>query len=442
MSNFARISFFLLKALGRLEWDEKRLKEYQDKRVREVVNYAYTYVPFYHRLFKTAGIEPSGITGVDGLGKLPIIRKSDLKKLSYSDIISREFLGKSLKSLKTGGSTGEPFTIYVNGKEDDWRKAIYLRANVSCGQGPYDSWAAVLDAERSEDVGFVQHAIRVFAKTIVPVVWSRSDQLKAVEKFKPDILDGFSNALWLLAKEAESKDSKSIHPKMIFGTGELSTTSSRKYLEKVFNAPFYDQFGCTEIDRSAWQCPEKIGYHIDLDSTVMQFVDDRGEVVGSGERGEIVYTSLFNHAMPFIRYGTRDIGIPLDGGCTCGRSLPLMSVVEGRANSFLVFPGGKIVSPMSFIETLKAFQLVREIDQYRVIQKKENMVEILIKKTEAPIDEKRIRAWLLNNIYQDLPKVQKLDLSAVTFEVKFVEDLPSTQSGKLNVVSSSVNNFD
>jgi phenylacetate-CoA ligase len=445
MLNPTRISLYLLEAMRRGKWNRQRLIRYQNRRLRKVVQYAYANVPFYHRLFKTVGVTPSEIRSVKDLNRLPVVRKNDLKKEPYFNLISTEFSDTHLKILKTGGSTGEPFAFYISDKEDEWRMADYLRANISCGQRPWDRWVAVLDVDRTSEHAYalvlVQRAIRFFVKNIIPVTWNREEQLTAIEKLKPEILDGFSSALWLLAREMELKNRKLIHPRMIFGSGELISMSSRKYLETVFEAPYYDQFGCAEIARSAWQCPEKNWYHIDMDSVAMQFVGNDGEEVGSGERGEIVYTSLFNYAMPLIRYGTRDIGTPLDGYCPCGRSLPLINVVEGRENSFLVFPNGHIVSPMSFIETLKAFLLVKEIEQYRIVQDKVDKITILVKKANEEINESRVRNWLLANIFHDLPRAENVDLSAITFEVKFVDKLPLTQRGKMNVVTSNVSAF-
>jgi phenylacetate-CoA ligase len=441
MSNFARISFNLLRAMGRLRWDGRKLRIYQDKRLREIVRYAYNNVFFYRNVFKTAKVFPSDIRSLDDIGKLPIIRKTDMRKRPDSELISQEFAIHDLKMLRTGGSTGEPFSIYISKKEDDWRKAIYMRANITCGQKPRDRWVAILDAERAADVSSIQHSMGIFAQNVVPVVWSRKTQMETVERLKPDILDGFSGALWLLAKEAEFRNVRCIRPRIIFGTGELISKSSRGYLEEQFGAPYYDQFGCTEIDRSAWQCSERAGYHMDVDSVLIQFVDDDGQEVGPGERGEIVYTSLFNHAMPLIRYGVQDVGIPINDICPCGVKLPLMKVVEGRSNSFLVFPGDRIVSPMSFIETMKAFCYIKEIDQYRVLQKREDLLEILIKKTNDAVDEQSLRDKLLTNIIEGLAKVESIDLSEVEFNIRFVDDLPLAGRGKLSVIASDVQAF-
>jgi len=441
MASLARISYYLLKALKRLRWEREELDRYKNKRLRSVVKYAFENVRFYHELFKDSGVYPADIRTSDDLNKLPIVRKSEMRKFTRTDLISREFCDRKLRVLETGGSTGEPFRFFINAAEDDWRKAIYLRANVSCGQRLRDRWAAIDVADRPIDITFLQRLVGMFVRDVIPVTWSRVSQLEAVAELNPDILDGFSGVLWLLAKEAELKGMNSIRPRIIFGSGDLIDQSSRNYLEKVFDAPYHDQYGCAEVNRTAWQCPERLGYHIDLDSVIMQFVDKEGKEVGSGERGEIVYTSLFNYAMPFIRYGTMDVGVPIRDECPCERKLPLMKVVEGRSNSFLVFPDGHVVTPMSLIETMKAFKLVKEIDQYRVIQKTRNSVEILVKKTNEKVDEDRVGNWLLTNILEGLPRVEKVDLSQVTFEVKFVDELPLTGRGNLSVVVSHVQAF-
>jgi len=441
MPNLARISYYLFGAIRRLNWSRDRLEKYENKKLKKVVKCAFENVRFYHDLFKASRVYPGDIRTIHDLSKLPIVRKKEMRQRERDDLISKDFEGEKLQSLTTGGSTGEPFSVYICGKENDWRKAIYLRANVTCGQKPRDRWVAIDVAERAIETSFLNSLFGVFIRQVIPVTWDRQSQLQAITKLDPDILDGFSGVMWLLAKEAELKNIEAIHPRIIFGTGDLADKVSRNYLEKVFNAPYYDQFGCTEVDRTAWQCHERFGYHIDEDSVIMQFVDENGEEVASGERGEIVYTSLFNYAMPLIRYGTMDIGVPVDEECPCGRKLPLMKVVEGRSNSFLVFPDNHVVSPMSFIETLKAFTLAEEIDQYRVIQKTKNLIEICVKKTRENVDEEKIRSRLLANISEGLPKVEKIDLSDVTFEVKFVDEFPLSGRGKLNVVVSYVPAF-
>jgi phenylacetate-CoA ligase len=438
MTNLIRLSYYLFEAMGRLRWKEGKIRKYQNKRLRKVVKNAFENVPFYKQLFRAARVHPSDIRTVDDLNKLPIIRKSDMKNAHVDDLISKAYNVNDLKVIRTGGSTGEPFSVYISEREDDWRKANYMRANISCGQRPRDRWVAVMEAERAAETTHFQRRVGVFAQNIVPVTWKRTAQLEYIEKMNPNVLDGDSGVLWLLAKEAELHDLKSIHPRIIFGSNELIDRHSRKYIGRVFGAPYYDQYGSTEIDRCAWQCPEQLGYHMDTDSVIMQFVDEEGEEVGLGEKGEIVCTSLFNYVMPFIRFNLQDVGVPAKEECSCGRRLPLMELINGRRNSFLVFPDNQVVAPMSFVEMVHAYSFVKEIGQYRVIQKRKDLVEIYVKKVNDSVDEKSLSERLLTNILKGLAEVEKVDVSKVRFEVKFVGEIPLSLGGKLNVIVSYV----
>ena len=438
MANFVRLTYYLLSALRRVSWNKERLREYQNRRLRAVVRNAYHNVPFYHRLYKEAGVEPSDIMTVDDLKKLPIVDKTTLKRTPISDLVSNQYNPRDLKTISTGGSTGQPFSICVNSREDAWRKSVYMRANISCGQRPRDRWIALVEADQAKETTGLQKRFGIFAQNIIPVASDREAQLRILEHSRPDILDGFSGMLWLIAKEMDHRGMNQLHPKIIFGTGELFPESSRRYVERVFGGPYHDQFGCTEMDRTAWQCPLQEGYHMDTDSAYMQFVDDCGEEIAIGEEGEIVYTSLYAYAMPFIRYNVKDVGVPISDECSCGRRLPLMKVLEGRSNSFLVLPNDRLVAPMSFIEALQAFNFVKEIDRYKVVQNKKDSISILVKKTSKDVDEKGLANALLSNIRVGLPKMAGVDISEVNLEVKFVDDIPLTARGKLNVVVSNV----
>jgi len=357
------------KALNRLYWDRDKLLKYQEKKLRSVVEYAYQNVSFYHNKFKENGIHPSEIKTIEDLNKLPIVTKKELKSEKTEQLVSREYDYTKLKRVRTSGSTGNPLYIYLNNTENEWRKSIYMRANVSCGQRPRDSWVFVSSPHHFGDTTGMQRRLGVFAQKVVSVFTDIEEQIEYVRKEKPDILDGYSSAIHYLAKEVKNRNVSDIKPRIMFGTADLITETSQKFVEDVFGAPFLDQYGCSEIDRSAWQCPEKIGYHMDVDSVITQFVDDNGDETSPGERGEIIYTSLFNYSMPFIRYAVGDVGTPLDDECTCRRTFPLMKVQEGRKDSFIISPDGRVISPYEFMIAMYDFPYFQQIGQYRIIQK-------------------------------------------------------------------------
>jgi len=432
MPNFARILYYLAKAMKRPYWDRDRLRTYQEKRLRSVVEYAYNFVPFYHEKFRKAGVIPSDIKTLEDLAKLPIVRKDEMRHENPRKLVSMEFDINKLKIERTSGSAGQPFVTYMCGVEDDWRKSIYMRANMSCGQKLRDRWVVITSPHHFKDTTSIQRRLGIYAQTCVSIFSSVDEQIGLINEARPDVLDGYSGSLLLVAKEVDRRGLKTIRPRIIFGSADLMDVASRQFMEKVFEAPYYDQFGCAEVDRTAWQCPEKIGYHMDVDSVITQFVDDEGNEVSVGERGEIVYTSLFNYAMPFIRYAVGDVGVPSDEKCPCGRTFPLMKVVEGRKDSLLLLPDGRLLSPMVFRIAVSRF--FEKIMQYRVVQKKCDLFEIYIKKKDDSVDEKVMETELVAYI----KKMIDTDACEVKFEVKFVEDIPLSKTGKLMAVVSEL----
>ena len=419
--------------IKRAYWNQDRLTEYQNKRLRKIIKYAYDYVPYYHKKFRKLGIKPLDIKTKKDLNRLPIISKDEIRE-NLKEMISKEFNVNDLKMLSTSGSTGEPLILYITGAESEFRKAKHLRANISCGQKLRDRWVVITAPHHFGEATKLQRMLGFYAPTPVSVFNDVSTQILTLERMKPDILDGYSSSLLILAKELKKREIGTIRPRFIIGGAELIDDNSRHFVEKVFSAPFYDQYSSVELERMAWQCPVHEEYHMDVDAIIIQFVDKNGDEVAKGERGEIICTSLFNYAMPFIRYAIGDVGIPSDGLCTCGRTLPLMKVVEGRRDSLLLLPDGQILTPRTFTIAMSMFKFYRYIDQFRVIQKKRDLLEFYIKMKDNSPEESIMEVELIAH----LAKMCKLDMNDVKMEIKFVEDMPLDKSGKLMAVVSEL----
>jgi len=448
MVNFARLLYYLAGAMRRLYWNKDKLRRYQEKRLRAVIKYAYENVPFYHEKFRKFGLNPDDIKTLEDLSKIPITSKNELRRETPRRLTSVKVDVGDLKVVRTSGSTGNPFRVYLTGAEDDWRKAIYMRANISCGQRPRDRWVAITAPHHFGDITGMQQKIGIFARTNISVFSSLDSQIKIVNEAKPDVLDGYSGSLLLIAREIEKRGSllliareiekrglKTVNPRIVFGTAELIDDASVKFIENVFNAPFYDQFGCVEVDRTAWQCPEKVGYHMDVDSVIIQFVDSEGNEVSPNERGEIVYTSLFNYAMPLIRYKVGDVGQYQSDECPCGRVLPLMNVLEGRKDSFIVLPNKQLLSPRMFTIAMTMFSRYHDIEGFRVIQRRPDYIEIFVKTRKGYEEQQAFERELKAHIQ----KMLDLGRLGVSIFVTFVDEIPLNKTGKLNAVISEVN---
>jgi phenylacetate-CoA ligase len=433
--NYIRAYFYLRSLHKRVFWPEERLRRYQTEKLREVLKYAYENVPFYRRKFEEAEVKPSDVKAVEDLKKLPITTKDEIRR-NLNEAISKEYEVSRLGVHRTSGSTGEPLYFYLSGAEDEYRKARHLRANIACGQRLRDRYVTITHPLYFGQTTRLQRFLGFYAPIPVSVFDDVDKQIPIIERLKADVLDGYASSLLLLAKRVDEKGVGTINPRFLISGADLIDAYSRKYVERVFDAPFYDQYGCAELERLAWQCEAKNGYHIDADSIIMEFVDDVGEEVAPGETGEIVCTSLFNYAMPFIRYAVGDVGkASEEKTCSCGRTFPLMKIVEGRKDSVVVLPDGRAMSSFAFLAAMYQLSFYKDIDQFRVIQKKDDLFQFLIKMNNSSFDGKSAE----NELVAFFSKVLNVMGDEVKFEVDFVDSIPLGESGKFRIVVSEVN---
>jgi phenylacetate-CoA ligase len=139
----------------------------------------------------------------------------------------------------------------------------------------------------------------------------------------------------------------------------------------------------------------------------MEFIQD-GEPVAPGEKGEIIATSLWNKAMPFIRYKIGDVGVLSDEKCACGRTLPVMDTLEGRTGDLLVKASGDIVLPSTVITLFYPYD---QIDAFQIVQKKKG--EILIKILRGKNYSEKIEKEILEKFYAIFNKGSTIEIEYV-----------------------------
>jgi phenylacetate-CoA ligase len=421
--SYIRKIWYLHKVMKQQWLKMSELEEIQRKMLRGIIKHAYENVPLYHQKFRSVGVKPDDIKTVDDLKKIPITTKQELRDNFPDGVIAKGIDINKCGVSHTSGSTGIPLAVVYSKKDDDYEKAIALRPNLSCGQKIRDSWAIITNPEHIVPKKWFQR-IGFFSPEFISVFGSVKERMQILEKINPDVLDGYPSSIYLLAKEIEKTGNDKIHPGIIFSTAEVLTDEMRKYINSVFEGEMYDQFGCVELARTAWECPEHCSYHIDMDAVVMEFLRG-GEAVASGERGEIVYTGLYQHAMPFIRYASGDVGIPSDEKCPCGRGLPLMKVLEGRKDAFIQVPNGEIFSPLIWTLFMRFYS---DISQFKVIQEKIDLIRMQI------VEGKGFSQETIDRVKRDVKNVLGEDMH---IEIEIVDEIPK-EAGKVRSVVSNV----
>ncbi len=418
-------AFRLLVQARKNQWlKPAELEELQAKRLRAMIKHAYGNTEFYHRKFKDAGIRPEDIRTVADLKKVPFTTKSEVREHSTGSMLARGVDLRKCIVTETSGSTGIPTKVVYDSSANDFSKAINLRSHFENGLTPWSRWAIFGDPHHFQKPTWFQK-FGLLSPTWISALDPVEKQIEYLKKFKPDVLSGYTSSLYLLSSAIKEKGIDDITPKVVISTSELLDPSTREYINSVFGVEMVDHFGCVELNRTAWECSEHAGYHIDVDAVVMEFISD-GEAAAPGERGEIVYTGLYNYAMPLIRYAIEDIGVPSDERCPCGRGLPLMKLIGGRSDSFMRTPEGRLFSPI--IWTLLMRQ-IPGVGQFKAIQEKKDLIKIQVVRDQA------FTGATARRIVHDVQEVMGEEMRV---DVEVVEEIPRDKSGKVRCAVSKV----
>src|SRR5437879_7494297 len=130
-----------------------------------------------------------------------------------------------------------------------------------------------------------------------------------------------------LAEQAQKKGidlAKETKIRITWHTGEpgASIPATKAKIEAAFGAKAFDLPGLTEIAAWGFECDARSGLtHVHEDYCYPEVLDEDDRPVKPGEKGELVFTSLYRNAIPLIRYRTRDIVQVADRKCPCGRTL-------------------------------------------------------------------------------------------------------------------------
>ena len=102
-------------------WSWEQIKEYQNEKLRLLIQHSYEKVPYYRNIMNKIKLKPDDIKTIEDLPKLPILTRNDIKQ-NFDNLRAQNFIRKKLKLGYTSGTTGSPLQFY-------WDKNICLINN-------------------------------------------------------------------------------------------------------------------------------------------------------------------------------------------------------------------------------------------------------------------------------------------------------------------------
>ena len=410
-------------------WSTDELAALQLRRLQALLRHAYQNVPYYSRKFGEIGLEPEDIKTLDDLPRLPILTRQDVRE-NLPDLVARNFPRSRLIPSSTGGSTGEPMQFYADG-ETRWRgeaarERAYFWYGYEMGDKVAYLWGSQSDLSLQQS--FYSRLFNLVLRTIFLDAFNMSENrmgkfAQKLARFKPQTIIAYASAANLFAWYLHDRGIDNVKTRVAITQAEKLFPEQRQLIEEVLNCEVFDFYGSREVSTIAAECPQHGGYHISAENIVLEFIKDN-EPVSPGETGKILVTDLHNYAMPFIRYENGDLGVPSGERCSCGRGLPLIHSIEGRATDVLVI-GNKFISSPSLTLLFKNLP----VKQYQLVQEAENEIIIKIVKTAEFIDK---------DAEQLLKMIRTYVGSDVELNLQSVSVIPPAVSGKHRFIISKV----
>ncbi len=223
-------------------------------------------------------------------------------------------------------------------------------------------------------------------------------RLKAILENKTNVLCCTPTYALRLAEVAERENislEKSCVKKIIVaGEPGGSIPATRDRLETLWpGAKVFDHHGMTETGPVTYECPAQPGVlHILESAYFAEIVDPQtGFTISTGEKGELILTTLGRTGSPVLRYRTGDLVQSGDGSrCVCGRfELALHGGILGRVDDMFTVRGVNI-HPSAVEDVLRRF---KEITEYQATVKVESSLaelSLLIETNPDTDDSERL----------------------------------------------------
>lgn len=350
-----------LKAIQNLSPEEyQKFIEFQKK---EIVNFHIKNNPFYSSKLKSDNISWES---------LPVLEKSDLQ-VPLQTRLSKGFSLKNVFKNKTSGSTGNPFYF----AKDKFSHALTWavidnRFNWHGLQGKKQarfygipSGGFARKKELIKDFSLNRFRFNVFDL-------SESNLNNWIVKFKNTqfvYLNGYTSVLVVFAKFLISKKIilKDICPtlKSCVVTSEMLFKNDKKTLAEGFGIDIINEYGASELDLIAFEDIHQ-NWILNTDTLFVEILDENNTVLEDGKIGNIVISSLFNKAHPFIRYKIGDRGAIKK----INKKDSILVELEGRSEDIIKLPSGKQAPGLTFYYITKSvMEDASNIKEIKITQK-------------------------------------------------------------------------
>lgn len=336
-------------ALERDYWTPREWRIWREEKLAFLLHRTATTVPYY-RAHWAERRRRGDASSWEILENWPFLEKETLRANPKAFVAADKSISRMFHD-HTSGTTGKPLDIWLTRTTlQKWYALFEARCRQWNGVSRRDRWAIVggqlvTPVKQTEPPFWVWNALlnQLYVSAYHLAPRNIGGYVEALRRYRIRYVVGYPSAIHVLAREII--DQRLNPPKLdfILANAEPVLAQQRREIEQAFCCPLRETYGMAEIVTAASQCQYGM-LHLWPEVGELEIVDESGRTA-QNEMGEFVCTGLLNVDMPLIRYRVGDRGAvgSANASCSCGRSLPILSAVDGRVDDTLYTVDGRRV---------------------------------------------------------------------------------------------------
>jgi phenylacetate-CoA ligase len=314
-------------------------------------------IPFYQRLWGSAGLVPGDVRSLDDIGTLPAFGKQEVmdavaRRPPLGDHHGREIPvdGRILPMIvhTTSGTTGAPQPLIFSPKTREVQNLLLARLYRLQGIGASDVVHSVyghglINGGHYIREAVTRHTAALFLSAGTGVETPSAKQVEIMRDFGVTVLAGFGDYLKRLAQVAVEQGIdpvKDIRLRMISGhlSDEVRASLAGSWGPQV---ELFDWYGVGDTGAIAGEGPDHAGLYLLEDAQFVEIADvETGQAVTEGQVGDMIVTCLFiDDLFPIIRFNTHDVTRVLPGSSALKLPFRRIAGFLGRSDSMVKIKG-------------------------------------------------------------------------------------------------------
>lgn len=425
----------------------QQLRQLQNERLRQLVNYVYARIPFYKKIFDEAGLSATSIQSTDDLHKIPFTKKTDLRD-QYPFGLFAVPKNEIARIHCSSGTTGKPTVVGYTKNDIDIFAEVCARSLMAAGARPG------MKLQNAYGYGLFTGGLGLhyggekLGMTVIPVSGGMTDrQILLLHDMQPEVMCCTPSYALTLAEEIKKRgiDTRELNLKFMVLGAEPWTETIRDEVQKTLAVAATNIYGLSEIigpGVSQEDHEERgTGSHVWEDHFFPEIINPvTKEPMPEGEYGVLCFTTLTKEATPLLRYWTNDI-TNLYYDRSSKRTHIKMGPIRGRADDMLIIRGVNLFPSQieSVINELPEFS-----PHYQLLVSREqtmDAVEVLVELNEtmyaglpgniASENEPEIIQSLRHKLSR---KIKEMIGLSMNITIKNHQTVPRSEGGKLNRV--------